>query len=628
MSARYAHQATQMTRPVPRQHLRKTTALLLLLTSTAAWFAASQDRAADLQTDVERILTEEGLTGIGWAIVDKTGEPIIGSAGVRDASADLSFDVNTHFHVGSVTKALLATGVLRLASSGRIHLDSPVIQFLPNLFPEDPPPEFSRVTVRHLLDHTSGMSDASLWQIFSEQPEAATPLRAAFRDPAKQLEVRATPGARFSYSNMGYTLLGMIIEAVAKEPYESYLDKALLAPLKMDSSTFSFTTQVGERADPDLAWGHFDDGSRHAAVPMFLRPAGQFTTSSADLARFAEFLLGDGSIQGETFIDHALMRARGRPQDTGAAMAGLAAGYALGLGRRDRHGVVAFCHGGNTLGFVAMLCIFPKQQKAFAYSVNTDSETADYSRLDALFVEALNIAKPTAPQTTQIEPDLSQWYGSYVLSPNRFQMFEYLDTVFGSVRVSPTEDAVLLSSLQNDPRMLRSVGSYLYSAGDRTTASHVFFRDPEGRYLLGDGFVTYEKVQRGYLIAHWISLLAGIGGLVWFLLTGSTFLIRQRAKAFRQPAAPAFISSALLFAPVPLFFTQSFMAMGDLTPASMLLAVTTTLLPVGMLATLWLAVKERSRRPFRMLHSIAAVLVLQWCVVLAANGLLPLRLWA
>jgi CubicO group peptidase (beta-lactamase class C family) len=559
--------------------------------------------------------------------VGENGEVSVGSAGLQDNSSGSAFAPDTRFHVGSLTKAMLATGVLSLATEGRIDLDVPAIRYLPHLFPDNPPAGFSDITVRHLLDHTAGLNDAHMWQIFSERADPDAQLITAFPDPKIQLQVRSQPGSRFSYSNMGYTLLGMILESVVGTRYETYLDEHVLAPLRMHDSTFEFTTQEGEKADPTLAWGHVDDGSRYAASSIFLRPAGQFTTTATDLARFAAFLMGDGVLDGRSFVDKALLRSQGKPFGTEAANEGLIAGYALGLGRRDRHGVVGYCHGGNIVGFVAMLCIFPDVDKAFAYSVNTDSETANYGRFDKLLIEALEIAKALPPQTANPASDMSKWHGRYVLSPNRFQMFEYLDTVFGAIKVSAEDGFLALSSLQQDARLLRPAGRYLYSASDRTTTSHVFFRGKQGEYLVSDGFRTYEKVSTAYLTAHWTSIFLGLAGLVWILVAGSISLVRYRSDVFRRPESPAFVASALLIAPLPFFLTQSFMALGDFTIASALLAIVTLLLPIGMLSTIILATKKWRVSRINLLHGLAATFVLQWCAVLMATGMLPFRLW-
>ena len=194
---------------------------------------------------------------------------------------------------------------------------------------------------------------------------------------------------------MGYTLAGMVIEAVTREPYETWLDRELLRPLQMSDSTFGFVSQVGARADPRLAWGHFDDLSLAEAQPVWLRPVAQFTTTAADMAEVARFLMGDGRIGGTPFIDE-LCCGRWRAR-TDAAAAGLEVGYALGLTNRDRHGAVGFCHSGNIVGFRAMLCMYPEAQKAYFMSINSDSETAQYARFDELMTRALGVVHPVAP---------------------------------------------------------------------------------------------------------------------------------------------------------------------------------------------------------------------------------------
>jgi CubicO group peptidase (beta-lactamase class C family) len=597
-------------------------------TIAVLWSIVCPATEANLKKDIEDVLADEGLAGIAWTLVYDNGEVSVGSAGLQDNDSLSAFAPDTRFHVGPLTKAVLATGVLSLITDGRIDLDAPAISYLPKLFVDKLPSGFSDTSVRHLLDHTAGLNDAHMWQMFSERADPDAQLITAFPDPKVQLRVRSRPGSRFSYSNMGYTLLGMIIESVVGSRYETYLDEHVLAPLKMHDSTFAFTTQEGEIADPTLAWGHVDDGSRYAASPIFLRPAGQLTTTAADLARFAVFLMGDGVLDGRAFVDKSLMRSQGKPFGTEAANQGLVAGYALGLGRRDRHGVLGYCHGGNIVGFVAMLCIFPDEHKAFAYSINTDSETANYGRFDKLFIETLKVTEAQPPQTANPSSDLGKWHGRYVLSPNRFQMFEYLDSVFGAIKVSVDDGFLALVSLQQDTRLLRPVGDYLFSASDRTTTSHALFRGKQGEYLVSDGFRTYEKVSTAYLAAHWTSLFLGLAGLVWTLLAGSISLFRYRSDVFRRPEGPALVSSALMFAPIPFFLTQSFMALGDLTMASALLALVTLLLPVGMLSTLHLAMKSRSESRINLLHGLAAAFVLQWCGVLVVSGMLPFRLWA
>ncbi len=598
---------------------------LLLCILCAALAAAEED---SLREDIDAVLDEERLTGVTWTLVDSERGTRTGVAGFRDGAALLPFTAETRVHVGSLTKAVLATGLLQMATQGRIDLDAPALNYLPKQVASEAPRGFGAVTVRHLLDHTAGLNDADLWQMFSERVTADTPLGAAFPDPRAQLKPRSKPGAQFSYSNSGYALLGMIIEAVTGERYESYLDRELLDALGMHDSTFAFTTQEGMQRDPTLAWGHVDDGSRYAAVPMFLRPAGQFTTTAADLGRFAAFLMGDGRVNGDRIVSEELMRSRGRASSTDAARAGLAAGYALGLGRRDRHGVVGYCHGGNIIGFTAMLCVFPQERKAFAYSVNTDSETADYGRLDQRFISELGITNAAPPATADLASDVERWSGTYVLNPNRFEMFDSLDRVFGSLRISASDGVLTMTSLQRKPRRLLPSSGHRFSANDRTTESHVLLRDEAGDYLISDGFQSYRKVSPAYLAAHWLSLLLGLAGILWVLLAGSSVWLFRRSAALGHAGIPAYLSLLCLLVPIPLFFSQSFMALGDLNAATVSLAGATLAVPVGMAITLLRYRKQARLSRVDVVWTVAAVCVLQWCVVLSVNGMLPFRLWA
>ena len=601
--------------------------LRITVIALAAFTSGIPAAFGDIGAEIQSILIEEGLAGATWVVVSPERGIISGAAGYRDNRSRGPMEASTRIHVGSITKAVLATGVLRLVTQGRLDLDAPIGHILPDLAVSNPWGGEAEVTIRHLLDHTSGFEDARLWQLFSERPTADTPLTAAFPNSMQPLRVRNRPGSRFSYSNMGYGLLGMVVEEVTGERYEHSLDSLLLAPLGMHDSTFQWTTQEGPRADPDLAWGHLDNGTRIPAHPIHLRPAAQFTTTAGDLGRLARFLMGDGAIDGEPFISEELMRARGRPAGTEAADRGLAAGYSLGLARRDRHDVVGYCHTGNIAGYVAALCIYPDQQKAFAYSVNTDSETADYGRITEALVQALDLESPPIPTTTGTTEDIDDWFGVYIPSPSRFHAFRYLDTLFGATKLNRDHDEIVLTALGGSQRVLRPTGRFLFSAADRRTTSHLLLHGADGEHLITTGFATLQKTDTGYLIFLWVSLGCGIVGVAWFLFAGTAMVVRRPRMATKNPAIAAWLAVLTLFLPLPFLFRQSFMAMGDPTVGSWSLAVATACLPLGMMMTIVMVLRQEHRSRAMLAHGVAAGAVLQWCLVLMIFGMLPLRLW-
>lgn len=581
---------------------------------------------SELHDRVATVLRQEGLTGAVWATVGADGAIAVDAAGIKDARSGESLEPGDRVHVGSIAKTLLAAGILRLVSEGRLSLETPVSKVLPDVVFDTPWAASDPVRIRHLLDHTSGLDDLRLWQFFSTRADPDTPLARAFVGD-DLLRVRSRPGSRFSYSNMGYTLLGRVIEAITGQRYEPYLDAHLLRPLGMHDSTFGFVSQEGPHADPRLAMGHFDDGTAHAAVPIYLRPAGQFTTTARDMGRFARFLMGDGRIDGEIFIDPRWLRAMGEPRGTEAAQTGLQVGYALGLATRDRHGAVGRCHDGSILGYRAMLCVFPQRQRAFFWSVNTDSESPGHrKRLDALFVGALAVAAPT-PAAVIASVDRDGWDGFYVPAPNRMAAFAYVDTVFGFVHVRREGNALRLAPLQSPASLLTPAGGALFQAPGRTLASHALLTAADGKRVLSTGLQSYARISTLKLALQWISLIAGLLGLAYLLLSGLARLLARR-MAPSHPVFVPFLGILALLLPLPLFLRQSFLQLGDLTLASGLLAAVSAALPLAMAVGLVVRVRRGLRGAVAALDALAMLAVLQWMVVLAAWGLLPLQLWA
>jgi CubicO group peptidase (beta-lactamase class C family) len=601
----------------------------LLLAAALPLEAAPVTGEADspLSGQVERVLREEGMAGAVWALMDSDGVVRTGAAGLANTATGERMQPDSRVHVGSIAKTFIATGVLMLASDGRVDLDAPVGRYLPELAFDNPWPG-EPVRVRHLLDHTAGLDDMRLWQAFSTQPTADTPLTAVFDRDASVLAIRSRPGRQFSYSNIGYTLAAMVIESVTGERYEDWLGRELLVPLQMRDSTFAFTTQQGPGRDPRLAWGHLDRELPAAALATYLRPAGQFTTTAKDLALFAQFLMGDGRVDGRTLVRPELLRAMGNPGSTDAARAGLPVGYALGLFRRDRHGVVGRCHGGDVVGFHGMLCLLPDRtgapaRQAFVVVENTDCDGRDCGRFDALMVRAMGIVPAAANAAEPASLEVAGWTGRYVPSPNRVDTFRYLDYLFDSPKLAWDGRVLLLSPTQGEPRTLAPAGGLHFVAPDRSVASHVLLRGAQGERLFSDGQRTYRQVGP---LKYWglaASLAAGLLGIAWFALA-----VPVRALMRREPVfVPGVIAVALLVVPVPLFLLQSYTRLGEATPASIALFSVTAVLPLLMAWQAWRSARRHEGLARGRVNLCAALAVLQWCAVLLAWGLMPLTLW-
>jgi CubicO group peptidase (beta-lactamase class C family) len=575
--------------------------------------------ACDLDCSISKLLAEEKIAGAVYGVVDGASDRS-GAAGVAHHPDAVPMRPDAKVHVGSIAKTFISLGVLRLVTQGRVELDAPLNTLLPEIRIDNPWEARTPVTLRHLLDHTAGLDDARMWQVFSRHVDPRAPLAGAFRGGGDLLRVRSEPGSQFSYSNMGYTLAAMAIESVTGERYESWLERELLGPLQMIDSTFEFRSQTGATADPRLAWGHHEDMTPAAALAVWVRPAAQFTTTANDMLQAARFLLSDGRRNGAVFIDADLLRAMARPT-TKAAMAGLDVGYALGLATRDRHGALGVCHLGDTVGFHAALCIYPEQRKAFFFSLNTDSDSANYSRFDAAMVTALDVSSPVSPDVSI--PAAPDWRGRYARAPARFEGFRYFDLLLDSVVLEVEGGALILRRPGGEPQPLVPVGPNLLRAPNRTAASHVLLTGTDGSAGFSDGFGTYRRVGNLHFFGNWLSLASGALGLLSLMI-----LIPLRRLTQGEPLwPPASFAILLLLIPLPLFAAQPFVVVGDVTPASVALYLATVALPLAMVAHVFWAARHRHRVRAWPLHVAAALLVLQWCAALWVWDLLPLATW-
>jgi CubicO group peptidase (beta-lactamase class C family) len=613
----------------PTERLRTPT--VMVLTWVAALFAAAPlhgHAGEPLADQIAQALSEEGLVGATWALVTP-GEILIGAAGKSDVSSGRSMTPHDRVQVGSVAKTLVAVGVLRLVTEGRVSLDAPVARYVGDVPFDNPWQAESPLRVRHLLDHTGGLDDARMWQVFSLRASPDAPLRDGLVHPGDAVRVRHRPGDRFSYSNSGYLLLGMVIEAATGQRYEEWLGDALLAPLGMKHSTFEFVTQSGPDADATLAMGHFDPQTTAAAVPIPVRPASQFTTTAEDMGRFASFLMSDGRIDGEVLVAAELLRAMAVPTSTESARAGLAAGYALGLARRDRHGVIGNCHFGSIGTFRGALCLFPDHERAFFVAHNTDPEDGNFGRVDALLIQALGLPQAPEPPAQVSGVDPAEWEGVYLQRPSRFQQFAYLDELMGVTRVRWDGESLHLEPLQGAPRALAPSGGVLFRAAERREPTHVLLRSADGRYSVSDGLRTLDRVPASRIYLQWASAAAGVAALLCLLVVGGVRSVRalRRGRWALEPLRwPALCLGLLVVAPL-LYLGQSMLAIGDPTLANVTIAVLTGALPI----TLLVAGAQRMRAGLQgwsaRLELFAVVAALQWCAVLAWWGMLPFALW-
>jgi len=233
-------------------------------------------------------LLDAHIPGLVYGIVADGRLVHVGTFGVQDLESKRPVSRDTLFRVASMTKALTALTVLQLRDEGKLRLDAPAADYVPELrawkYPTDDSPP---VRVRDLLNHVGGFVTDDPWG------DRQTPLPEAdfTRMLSEGVTFTSTPGIRFEYSNLGYALLGRIITNVSKQPYADTIANTLLRPLGMGSSGFDAEAAPRERRALGYRWE--DDAWRIEPTlgPGVFGAMGGLQTSATDYAKWVAYLL-------------------------------------------------------------------------------------------------------------------------------------------------------------------------------------------------------------------------------------------------------------------------------------------------------------------------------------------------
>jgi CubicO group peptidase (beta-lactamase class C family) len=276
----------------------------VLLLSTAAVVPADAGVSAAAIEKVDRYLIDcyqrlqAATPGFAVAVVDRDRIVFAKGFGLEVAGGGRRFTADSVCPVGSLTKSFTALGILQQVELGKVDLDAPVVRYLPWFRTADRK-RSDRITVRMLLNHTSGLPSRDEWM--TTEGSAREAMELAIR-PFRGIKTAHEPGEAFEYSNEGYTILGLIMDRVTGTPYCDYLQSAILSPLKMERST----ADEGRLRELGALTGHSAGIDR--ALPGRLpyvaagAPAGStFASTARDLGRYLIALMNRGRI-GDTQI--------------------------------------------------------------------------------------------------------------------------------------------------------------------------------------------------------------------------------------------------------------------------------------------------------------------------------------
>jgi CubicO group peptidase (beta-lactamase class C family) len=482
-------------------------------------------------------LAQNDMAG-GEVVVVKDGQILFQKGyGFSDKQKRIPVDIDrTLFRPGSIAKTLTWTAVMQQVEAGRIDLDADVNRYLDFKIPY----RFGKpVTMRLLMTHRAGFEERLKWGMAPDVKSIKPLGKYLAQSLPNQLY---PPGEVPAYSNWGVTLAGYIVERVSGEPFDSYMERHVLAPIGMARSTFRIPPQP--ELLRDLSKGYFSGSGepQHFELDQ-MRPAGSLSATGPDMGRFmiAHLNQGAGLMKPETA---KLMHA------TAARTIPALKGMSLGFFEADRNGRRILTHGGNSQQFFADLYLFMDDHVGLYVAFNSAGKSDPLVLAHQIF-ETFDDRYFPAPGSFPVEPTTTtaaahaalmqgQWEGTrrvqssfigivYVL----LQQFTVTANDDGTISVSggafakPDGEAKRWREVR--PFQWREVGGHDLIAAKVVAGRPVLF-GADG--TAGDG--AYDRVP-GWRSSAW-NLPAFGGAVAVLLLTALAWPIAILIRAgFKRP---------------------------------------------------------------------------------------------
>jgi len=346
------------------------------------------------------------------ALVSKNGKIIYRKA-FGNANLELSVPMTPEnvFQIGSMTKQFTAVSILILLEEGKLSLEDDITKYIPNY-----PTHNKRITIHHLLTHTSGIksytSMRSLREIARKDLEPIELI-----DFFKNEPMNFIPGQAYKYNNSGYIILGYIIEKISGITYAEFVDKNIFKKISMSSSLYGNKTTVIK----NRAYGYQKRGAYKNAMYISLNlpyAAGSIMSTVDDLLKWQQAISNNTLLKLETikkaFKNYTLTN-------------GTKINYGYGWNINNINGTPTIEHGGSIFGFKSMGVYIPSEDVYVIILSNCDCNSPTTTTLK---IAALTIGKPFPEiknAVTLTSKQLEKWVGTYEYDNNITRYFKLID---------------------------------------------------------------------------------------------------------------------------------------------------------------------------------------------------------
>lgn len=389
---------------------------------------------------IEAEMSARNIAGLSVALVHDQELVWAAGFGHSDIERGTPASADTVYRVGSIAKLFTALALLQLQEAGRLDIDRPLQSYLPGFSMRSRFADAVPMTLRHLMTHHAGIPADYLKGMWSAAPEPfdTVPARLA------SMHVAAAPNQVFAYSNLGYALLGCVVQQVSDRPFAQHTREALLDRIGMSDSSFS-------SSPPSLASMSKAYRAGREVVEPALRdvPAGGLNASARDLGRFVAMVFADGRVGERRIVEARTLAEMLRPQNLDVP---LDRELRVGLGwmlagplstQGPALGGVAY-HYGATINFRAQLMLIPSHKLGVVVLANSAAAGPTVTRVAA---EMLRLVVPQVPAVGAVLPAPARLAGHTVGAGSVDAMLGVYATPSGLIKLSRRNGQVQIERL-------------------------------------------------------------------------------------------------------------------------------------------------------------------------------------
>ncbi|HEY2358408.1 MAG TPA: serine hydrolase domain-containing protein [Phenylobacterium sp.] len=449
--------------PAPASRPADTAAAPVAAPATAHALTA-EDAAAYFDGLLPDAISRADIAGAVIVVV-KDGQPLLERGyGLSDVKARRPVDPDkTLFRPGSISKTFTWTAVMQLVEAGKIDLDADINQYLDFKIP---PYDGKPITMRNLMTHSPGFSDAAK-DLIVRDPKTLRSLEALLKSAVPPRIF--PPGTTPAYSNYGASLAGYIVQRLSGEPFAAYVDKHIFAPLGMTRSTFE--QPLPARYAADMAKGY--RVASQPAGPYELvgeSPAGALATSGSDMGRFMIAHLQDGEYQGQRILGAKTAELMHSPQFKPVPSL---PGMALGFYQEPGNGHRVIGHAGDLNHFHSDMHLYLDDHVGLFISFNSAGAQGASHNIRATVFRGFTNRYFPAPTTAETptwkdaKADGKTLSGHYVDSRRSDSgWLRIANFLLGQAKVTADPKGVVTISsyrgVNNQPKHWREVGPFQY----------------------------------------------------------------------------------------------------------------------------------------------------------------------